>query len=226
MFRLNPRIVRRYLIPASYLIFLAGLVTSAAIFYRGRPFDPRIAAISALESSDRNPRGYWASASGTAILGVLLTPAVAVFYRRLRKERPALALGGAVILGAGLAAAVAIGILAPFTHGYSRLHIQLAYVAFIGIAGGTVLHLIAARASTFLIAPQVGVLLFLIYLYFGPKFSGQDFFNEDHFVTGLTFWEWLLCVDCGVALWALSHVVVKLDQAATRPSALAAKSHA
>ena len=215
MSRLNPRIVRRYLIPASYLIFLAGLMGSAAIFYRGRPFDPRIAAISALESSDDNPRGYWAAAAGTTILGILLIPAVVVFYRRLQKDRPALALGGAVIFGCGLAAAVAIGMLAPFTHGYSPLHIQLAYVAFIGIAAGTVLHLIAARASACLIAPQVGVLLFLIYLYFAP-----EFFNDDHLVTGLTFWEWLLCADCGAALWALSHVVVKVDQAGGRLAAM------
>jgi hypothetical protein len=225
MSRLNPWIVRRYLIPASYLIFLAGLMASAAFFYRGRPFDPRIAHLGAgvdrqqsawLLGIGRRDRDFRNSVDSG---GSRLLPA-------LRKDRPALALGGAVIFGAGLPAAVAIGILAPFTHGYSPLHIQLAYVAFIGIAGGTVLHLIAARASPFLIVPQVGVVLFLIYLYFGPKFSGQEFFNEDHFVTRLTFWEWLLCVDCGVALWALSHVVVKLDQAATQPFALAAKSQA
>lgn len=226
MLRLTPRFVRNALIPTSYVLFLAGLVTSGAIFYHGRPFDPRIAAISALESADDNPHGYWAAATATAILGILLMPAVMVFYEQLRKGRPSLALAGAVVFGAGLAAAVAIGILAPFTHGYSLLHIQLAYVVFAGITGGSVLHLFAARAPWFLILPQVGVLLFLIYLYFGPEFYGQAFFNEDHFVTGLAFWEWLLCADCGAALWTLAHAVVKMDQAGRRPTALAAKVQA
>jgi hypothetical protein len=58
--------------------------------------------------------------------------------------RRKLALAGTVLLGAGLAAAIAIGFLAPFTTDYTPLHIQLAFAAFIGICAGTLVCSIVA----------------------------------------------------------------------------------
>jgi hypothetical protein len=194
--------VRRFLIPASYLAFLAGFTVSGAIFYHGKPFDVRRAIISDLVSIDENPRGYVASAAGMAALGILLIPAPVVFYRRLR-HRPWLAWGGVLLFALALAGAIAIGVLAPFTHGYSDLHVQLAFAAFVGITGGTLLHLIAARSGRVLIAIEIAVVAALVYLYFRPDFI----FNNDHLLTGLAFWEWMLCLNCGIALWRLASAV-------------------
>ena len=194
----TPRLVRRYLL-ASYLVFVTGMAISGVIFYRGRPLEAKAAILSDLESPDDNPRGYAASAVGTALSAILLAPAVAGFYQRLRTGRPALALAGAVLFAAGLAAAVAIGILAPFTHGYTPLHVQLASAAFIGIFSGTLLHLLTARAAPGWLAFQFFALLALVYLCYGPVE-----FDNSRFLTGLAFWEWLLCADCAVALWVLA----------------------
>lgn len=209
---LTPRLVCRVIIPVSLLAFGAGFVTSGAVYFREKTFDVKAAVISDLESPDDNPRGYGWSAAGTAVCAIVLAPAVVVFFRRLRKGRPKLALAGAVLFALGLGAAISIGILAPFTRGYTPVHVQLAYAAFIGICGGTLLHLLAVRASRFLIAMQGGVLLFLIYLYVGP-----EFFDNDRLLTSLAFWEWILCVDCGAALLVLARAVeVKCNAGAQR----------
>jgi len=200
--RLTANFALRTLIPASGLIFLIGLVVSGAIFFHDKPFDAKAAIISDLESPNENPSGYEPSAAATTISGVLLVPPVVVFYRRLRNDRPWLAKAGAATFTFGLCAAIAIGILAPFTRGYSPLHIQLAFIAFIGICGGTWFHLVAARASPVLIGFQGTVTAFLLYLYFGP-----NFFNNDHLLTSLALWEWILCLDCGIALWLLARRV-------------------
>jgi hypothetical protein len=210
VFRLTPQFAFRVLVPASGLIFLLGLAVSGAIFFRGKAFDVKAAIISDLESPEDNPRGYGPSAAATALSAILLAPAVMIFHRRLRNERPWLARTGAAMFATGIAGAFAIGILAPFTRGYSPLHIQLAYAAFIGISGGTWFDLLAARAAQGLIWFQGAVFLFLIYLYFGP-----DFFNNDRLLTSLAFCEWLLCADCGIALWALARAVARLDSAST-----------
>ena len=197
---LTPKLVRRALIPAGYLVFLGGLLISGVVFYRGKPFDPKAAVLSDLESPDDNPHGYGAAAAGTAICGVLLIPVAATFCMRLWRRRPLLTLAGAVWFAIGLGSSIAIGLLAPFTHGYTPLHVQLAYAAFAGICAGTLIHLVAAGAPRRLIALQSAAFLFLIYLYFAP-----DFFSNDRLLTSLAFWEWVLCADCGVSLWMLAH---------------------
>jgi glucan phosphoethanolaminetransferase (alkaline phosphatase superfamily) len=201
--RLTPNLVRRVLIPASYFVFLLGFVISGAVFFRGKPFDAKQAIISDLESTDDNPHGYGASAVGMAISAVLLAPAAVVFYRSLQRARPYLARAGAAMFAIGLGAAIAIGFLAPFTHGYSDLHVRLAFAAFIGISGGTLLHLIAARSGQVLIAVQSAVLIFLVYLYLRTDY----FFDDSHLLTSLAFWEWMLCLDCGIALWRLASAI-------------------
>ncbi len=199
MLRLTPRLVRRALLPASYLAFLAGMLVSSAIFFHTRPFDAKAAILSDLQSPDDNPRGYGASAAATAISAILLAPAVTVFHRQLRPAHPRLAVTGVVMFTAGLASATAVGILAPFTRGYTPLHVQLASAAFIGISAGAWLHLLAARAAPALLVFQFAALLLVIFLCYGPV----DF-NNDRLFTSLAFWEWVLCVDCGLALWALA----------------------
>lgn len=201
MLNLAPRLVSRVIIPAAYLVLFGGFAIAGVIFYRARPLDAKAAVISDLESPDDNPHGYGAAAAGTALSASLLVPAVIVFFRRLRRERPKLAMAGVVMFAVGLGAAMGIGILAPYTHGYSLVHVQLAYAAFIGICAGTWLDLLAARAAPALIAIQGAVLLFLVYLYIGP-----EFFDNDRLLTSLAFWEGVLCVDCGLALWALAKV--------------------
>jgi hypothetical protein len=201
MLGLTPRHVRRTLLPASCLVFLAGALTSAAFYYHGKPFDVKEAILSDLQSPDDNPHGYLASAAGTAIAAILLIPAAAVFYRSL-KERSKLASAGAIGFAIGLAAAIAIGLLAPFTHDYTPLHIQLASAAFIGISAGTWLHLLAARANPAVLIFQLAALLTIVFLCYGPVE-----FKNDRLLTGLAFWEWVLCADCAAGLWALARSV-------------------
>ena len=115
MFWLTPRFVRRKLLPATYVVFFAGMFVSAASFYQTRPFDVRAAILSNLQSPEVNPHGYGASAAALAITALLLVPATAVFYGRLRRERPSLAVWGMVLCAVGLSAAILVGLLAPFT---------------------------------------------------------------------------------------------------------------
>jgi hypothetical protein len=206
VFYLTPRLVRRALLPASFLVLGAGLVASAAVFFYGRSFDLKAAILSDLESPTENPHGYGVAAAAIVACGVLLAAMVVVFTRYTRMRSPVLALAGGWVSAFGVGAVLAIGALAPFTSGYSPLHIQLAYAAFAGICGGTVLLLAAARANAVVIAAQFVVFLFVVYLYFGP-----DFMSNDRLLTSLAFWEWMLCCDCGVALWLLARAVERLD---------------
>lgn len=207
MFGLTPQLLRRLLLPASYLVFFAGMMISGSVFFRGKPFDVKAAVLSDLESPDDNPHGYEASAAGIALSAILLIPAATLFYLELRKQRRMLALMGAIMFALGLAAAILIGVLAPFTHGYSQLHVQLAYAVFIGICGGIFFHLAAARAAPMIVVFQCVVLLFLIYMYIGP-----DFLSNRHLLTSLAFWEWILCVDCGLGLWVLARTVESIKK--------------
>ena len=200
--RLTTGLVRHRLIPVSYLIFFAGLVVSASIYYHGRPFDPRQAIVSDLEARADNPGGYLASAAGTVLAGVLLLPAAKVFYTESRTNNPRLTLAGTILLGLGLAATITLGALSPFIEAYSEAHIQLAYTAFTGVCAGTLFLLAASRVSHSFIAFQSVVLLFLGWIFIWPGFlSGTEVLRS------LAFWEWVLCVDCGIAMWVLGRAV-------------------
>ena len=208
---ITPRLVRRVFLPASCAVFLASLVVASLFYFSGRPFEAKDAVISDLESPEDNPRGYGVGAAGTAVCAILLIPAAAVSYRRLQVVRRKLALASTVLFGAGLAAAIAIGFLAPFTRDYTPLHIQLAFAAFIGICSGTLVCSIIGALWALetcdswgprlvaMVVVQGSVLLFLVYLYFAPHF-----FNYKGLLTSLAFWEWLLCADLVASLWILN----------------------
>ena len=199
---MTPRFVRWRLLPAVYLVFLAGTLVSLAVYFHGRPFDAKGAVVSVLESCDDNPHGYAALACSIVVTALLLAPAVVVFYRQLRPSRPGLALAGVCFFAAGLPATVAIGVLAPYTHGYTSLHIQLASAAFIGISAGTWLHLLAVRSAPALLCFQFAALLVLVFFSYGPVK-----FDNERLWTSLAFWEWALCADCGIGLWVLAAAV-------------------
>ncbi len=162
----------------------------------------KAAVLSDLQSPDENPHGYLVAAAAASAAAILLAPVAWVSYRYLRKPHPCLALAGAAGFAVGLASAMATGVLAPFTHGHTPLHIQLASAAFLGITAGTWLHLLAARAGRALILFQLVALLAVIDLFYGPV----DFRN-DRLLTGLAFWERMLCVDCAAALGALARKI-------------------
>jgi hypothetical protein len=210
----TPRSVRGFFLPASLAVFFLGLLVSSVIYYREKPFDAKAAIISVLESPDDNPHGYGAGAAGTAACGMLLVPAAVLFYQRLRAIRPKLTLAGTLLFAAGLASAMAIGFLAPFTRGYTPVHVQLAYAAFTGICAGTLILLVVAalpareagqgwgRAAAGMAALNSAVLLFLLYSYFGPEFV-----DNSRLPTSLAFFEWMLCADCAVSLWVLAAAI-------------------
>jgi hypothetical protein len=54
MLRLTPRFVRRTLLPASYLVFLASMLVSGKIFSKNKAFDAKAAILSDLQSTDEN----------------------------------------------------------------------------------------------------------------------------------------------------------------------------
>ena len=182
----------------SCLAFCTGLGIAGWIYFTGRPFDARDLVISDLVSPDDNPRGYLAGAAGIAIASLLLVPGLARNHLRVRFRDRWAALAGTVLSGLGLLAAMSIGILAPMTHDYTVLHVQLAFAAFIGVCAGTTTHLaVAARRNRALLGFQSCVLLFLGYLYFHPRFFGNT-----GLLDSLAFWEWMLCGNCVVLLRA------------------------
>jgi hypothetical protein len=86
MLRLAPRLVRRTLLPASYLVFLASMLVSGMVFYEDKPFDAKAAILSDLLSPDENPHGYGVAAVGTALFVILLAPAKLCFTTACRKS--------------------------------------------------------------------------------------------------------------------------------------------
>lgn len=186
-------------------MFCTGLWIAGSSYFAGRVFDARDLVISDLVSPDDNPRGYGPGAAGIAIAALLLVPLVVRSHVRWRGVNGRWALAGTLWWGAGLAAALAIGMLAPLTHDYTPLHVQLAFVAFIGVCAGTATHVGIAsqrnRALVRLVCFEICVLLFLGYLYFHPHFFGNT-----GLLDSLAFWEWMLCGNCVVLLGTACYI--------------------
>jgi hypothetical protein len=194
----------------SCAVFFGSLAVASVFYFRNRPFDFKAAVISDLESPEDNPGGYGIAAAGTAVSAILLIPVTMLFHSRLRPLRRRAALLGAGFFAIGLAAAIAIGFLAPFTTDYTPIHINLAFTAFVGICAGSLVYSAIAAAPAFatgsrwgprlaaMVVLQGSVLLFLGYLYFTP-----NFFNFKGLLTSLALWEWLLCANCVLSIWIL-----------------------
>lgn len=182
-------------------MFSLGLGIAGSIYFSGRVFDARDLIISDLVSPDDNPRGFVVGAAGIAIASLLLVPGVMRNHLRLRVADQRLAWAGTVLTGAGLTAALAIGVLAPVTHDYTLLHVQLAFAAFIGVCAGNTVHLALARQRNWVVLGfESLVLLFMGYLYFHPRFFGNT-----GLVDSLAFWEWMLCGNCAVLHWSACY---------------------
>jgi hypothetical protein len=214
----TPRLVRRVFLPLSCAVFFGSLMVASVFYFRDRSFDFKEAVISDLESPEDNPGGYGFAAAGTAVCAILLIPVTMLFHSRLRTFRRKPALLGAGFFATGLAAAIAIGFLAPFTNDYTPVHIHLAFAAFIGICSGTLVCSTIAAAPALatgnrwgprlaaMVVLQGGVLLFLVYLYFTPHF-----FNFKGLLTSLALWEWLLCANCVSSLWILTAALDRIS---------------
>lgn len=199
---LTPRRVRSLWLPAAFLSFAGTTVAAAVMFFGGRGFDAKELILSDLQSPDDNPRGYAIAAVGVGVTAILLTPVVLVFHRALRPLRPRSARAGTVAFALGLLAAFGIGVMAPFTHDYTPLHVALASTAFLGISAGAWLHLLAANAGRRLLVFQFAAVLAVAFLSCGPVQ-----FDNHRLLTSLAFWEWVLCGDCAAVLWVLARAV-------------------
>ena len=196
-------IARHVLIPAGSLSFLGGMLIAAVPYYAGRAIDLRRAVLSSLASHEDNPHGYLAADAGLAICAILLIPVALWFFRELRGVHRGLAAAGALLFGAGLMAAIAIGVTGPFEHGYSALHIDLAYATFIFMTAGMLVllslavwfELRAGRGRVLLVAEILlaGMLVLLFYMLAGESSPGGNFFNDRSWFRSLALSEWALC---------------------------------
>ncbi|HYW48946.1 MAG TPA: hypothetical protein VE959_39145 [Bryobacteraceae bacterium] len=146
--RPTPRVVAGVLAPCAVALLLAGTAWSAAIYYSARPLVFADAVLSDLQSPDDNPHGYLPAALATVLCGLLLFPAATLFQTALGQSHRRLAAAGAWLYRAGLAAAVAMGLLEPFQELYSPLHVLLAYAAFVAfVAALGICTAVAASAG-------------------------------------------------------------------------------
>ena len=68
------------------------------------------------------------------------------------------------------------------------------------------IYLLAARAGRGWIAWQMMVLLTVVFLSYGPVAL-----DDRKLLTSVAVWEWLLCADCGLVLWALARRVETVE---------------
>lgn len=193
----SPRFVLGRLIPVAYGVFGAGFMISAAVFSADRTLTLENGIMSDLLSRIDNPHGYLISAIATTICGVLLLPAASLFQRGLKNSPRVWAVLGAWLYRLGLIAVIAVGVTTPLQQPYIPFHIWLSYFAFISMVAGLGVSLGAAAYSArptriplaVLGAIHIVTLLFLVYLFFSPRyFDGR---------------RWLLAV----FEWALSALI-------------------
>ena len=200
---LTARTVRRVLLPASSVSFLAGMLISTVPYYAGQAIDLKRAILSNLSSYGDNPHGYLAADVGITLCGALLLPVALWFFRGLRGVHHGLAAAGALLFGAGLMAAIAIGVMGPFEQGYSALHIDLAYATFICMVAGmlvllglAVWHGRQAGGGRVLLVAEIllaCMLVLLFYLLSGEWNPNGNFFNDRSWFRSLALSEWALC---------------------------------
>ena len=220
---LTARTVRRVLLPASSLSFLAGMLISTVPYYAGQSIDLKRAILSNLSSHGDNPHGYLAADVGITLCGVVLIPVALWFFRGLRRVHRELAAVGSLLFGAGLMAAIAIGLMGPFEQGYSALHIDLAYATFLFAAAGMLVllglvvwrALRAGRGRALLVMEVLlaCLLALLFYLLAGESAThGKNFFDDKNFFRSLACGEWVLFGVNVVYLFVLAHAVVEVGE--------------
>ncbi|HKE27187.1 MAG TPA: hypothetical protein VKB88_32755 [Bryobacteraceae bacterium] len=230
------RVARRVLIPAATVVFSAGILLSAVLYYSDKPaVDLKRAVISNLARPTDNPRGYLAAGFGMAFCGLLLIPAALWFYRVLGGLRAGAAALGLWLFGAGLSGAVFIGFMAPFQDAYSGVHIYVAYATFLFMALGTLVWMaMATRASlragggrgllAALIAEAMGA-AFLLYMTAGMVVPfGPDFFDDSSLPRSAAVCEWVLCAGNVIYLFILGAAVERVEALTTGAEAASAQS--
>lgn len=185
------------LLVVSGSLFLAGMGIGAAFFFSSRQLRFVDAYISNYLSPEDNPRGYLATAAGTALSALVLLPTALIFYRRLSKIGKWWSMAGVALYAAGLVAAILIGCVAPVRGLDYSVHLALAYVSFISLQAGICVFLtIAARGSkariAFAAVEWIGAVT-LLAVAFGPEWTGV-----------IAFCEWGLCATSAAGLWALA----------------------
>ena len=220
---LTARTVRRVLLPASSVSFLAGMLISTVPYYAGQAIDLKRAILSNLSSYGDNPHGYLAADVGITLCGALLLPVALWFFRGLRGVHRGLAAAGALLFGAGLMAAIAIGVMGPFEQGYSALHIDLAYATFIFAAAGMLILLGLAvwrarragggRGLLVMEVLLACLLALLFYLLAGESAThGKNFFDDKNFFRSLACGEWVLFGVNVVYLFVLANAVAEVGE--------------
>ena len=220
---LTARTVQRVLLPVSSLSFLAGMLISTVPYYAGQSIDLKRAILSNLSSHGDNPHGYLAADAGITLCGVVLIPVALWFFRGLQRVHRGLAAAGSLLFGAGLMAAIAIGLMGPFEQGYSALHIDLAYATFLFAAAGMLVllglvvwrALRAGRGRALLVMEVLlaCLLALLFYLLAGESAThGKNFFDDRHFFRSLACGEWVLFGVNVVYLFLLAHMVAEVGE--------------
>ncbi len=192
------------------VVFFAGLLISAENFFHGAQFNLKAAVISHLASPAMNPHGYLPAVLGTAIAVILLLPPAIFIYQRLAVTQPRLSKTGFAFISTGVLCAIIIGGLSPAPYTYDHVHIPMAFAIFICLSAGTLLFTVAANR---LVSPQhkamgwmllsstiflVAVLLFILFLYFTPRF-----FDENIWLRNRAVYEWALSACIAVCTIAL-----------------------
>jgi hypothetical protein len=230
------RVVRRVLIPAASVVFSAGILLSAILYYWDKPkVDLKRAVISNLARPTDNPRGYLAAGAGIALCGVLLIPAAVWFFRVLRGLHAGVAAGGLWLFGAGLAGAIFIGCMSPFQDAYSDVHIYVAYATFLLMWAGTLVWMVMVTLASWRSARGRGLLAaviveacvaaFVLYLSVSLVLPfGPDFFNDRSLLRSAALCEWVLCAGNVIYLFILGAAVERIENVSVTASAAHAQS--
>ena len=132
-----------------------------------------------LLSRQTNPRGWYFSAISAVLCGALLLPVPTLFQRAWRSSWQPLTVLGAWLYRVGLIATCVLGVTSPFQLPYGRIHVWLAFLAFmsqvagLGVCFAVASHARKSPALAMLSAFQVGLLCFLAYLFFTPAFFDE-----------------------------------------------------
>lgn len=204
-------------ITLSIFVFFTSLVLSSSFYYSGKTFDWKSAVISDLQSPIENPNGFIIAALGTTLTGIILAPTVVLFHSKLYRTSKVFSTLGTIAFSLGILGTLIIGCLTPFPKSYEPIHIPIAFATFISIVMSILIYCSLIAYTTYSLNKILGlslvilglfklsVLIALFYLYLTP-----GFFTNDHLITTLALWEWLLCISIVVYLLLLTLILKKV----------------